>query len=34
MFMMNGDTKGYCVQLNGDKAGDERVTKHYQGLNY
>jgi len=25
-FLKSGDTKDYCLQVNGDKVGDEKVT--------
>ena len=31
-FLMSGDSKSYCLQVNGDKVGDEQVTKHFGDL--
>jgi len=29
-FLKSGDRKYYCVQVKGDKVGDEKVTKHFK----
>jgi len=31
-FLMDDGRKAYCLQMNGDKVGDEQVTQHFRDL--